>query len=35
VHHWELGPVALAVLKRNVADDAALTVAGSAARIDA
>ncbi|GAB2472951.1 YgfZ/GcvT domain-containing protein [Jatrophihabitans fulvus] len=34
VHHWELGPIALAVVKRTVADDAELTVAGQAARID-
>ncbi len=34
VRHYELGPVALAVLKRNVADDAALLVGQSAAAID-
>ena len=34
VHHHELGPIALAVIKRSLADDAALTVAGSAAAID-
>jgi tRNA-modifying protein YgfZ len=34
VHHYELGPVALAVIKRSVPDDAELTVAGSAAAID-
>jgi tRNA-modifying protein YgfZ len=34
VRHAELGPIALAVLRRNVADDAALEVAGSAAAID-
>jgi folate-binding protein YgfZ len=28
VHHYELGPVALAVIKRSLPDDAALTVAG-------
>jgi hypothetical protein len=30
VQHAELGPVALAVIKRNTADDALLTVAGMA-----
>lgn len=35
VRHHELGMVALAVLKRNVPDDARLTVAESAAAIDA
>ena len=34
VRHYELGPVALAVLRRNVADDAALTVGDTAAAID-
>ncbi|WP_306203990.1 CAF17-like 4Fe-4S cluster assembly/insertion protein YgfZ [Actinoplanes sp. RD1] len=34
VRHHELGMIALAVLKRNVADDARLTVAESAAAID-
>jgi folate-binding protein YgfZ len=34
VRHFELGPVALAVLKRNVPDDARLLVDGSAAAID-
>lgn len=34
VRHFELGPVALAVVKRNVSDDAALLVDGSAAAID-
>jgi folate-binding protein YgfZ len=34
VRHHELGQVALALVKRNVADDAALTVAGVAASID-
>ena len=34
VRHHELGMVALAVIKRNVPDDAALTVAESAAAID-
>jgi hypothetical protein len=34
VHHAELGPVALAVIKRNVADDAPLTVAGMAMRAE-
>jgi tRNA-modifying protein YgfZ len=32
--HFELGPVALALVKRNVPDDAALVVAGVAAAID-
>lgn len=31
VHHAELGPIALAVIKRQVADDARLVVAGMAA----
>ncbi|MGH3655324.1 MAG: YgfZ/GcvT domain-containing protein, partial [Micromonosporaceae bacterium] len=35
VHHYEWGPVALAVLKRNVSDDATLAVADFAASIDA
>jgi folate-binding protein YgfZ len=35
VRHHELGMVALAVIKRNVPDDAALSVAESAAAIDA
>lgn len=34
VRHGELGPVALAVLRRNVADDAALRVGESTAAID-
>jgi hypothetical protein len=34
VHHAELGPIALAVIKRNVADDATLTVAGMAMRAE-
>ncbi|AVT29994.1 folate-binding protein YgfZ [Plantactinospora sp. BC1] len=34
VRHFELGPVALAVLKRSVPDDAALLVEGQAAAID-
>jgi hypothetical protein len=34
VHHYELGPVALAVIKRSLPDDTALVVAGSAAAID-
>lgn len=34
VHHFELGPIALAVVKRNVPDDALLTVAGASAAID-
>ena len=32
--HHELGPIALALVKRNVPDDAALAVGGVAARID-
>lgn len=32
--HYELGPIALALLKRNVPDDAALRVGASAAAID-
>jgi folate-binding protein YgfZ len=35
VRHHELGMIALAVVKRNVADDARLTVGESAAAIDA
>jgi hypothetical protein len=35
VHHWELGPIALAVVKRAVADDAVLAVAGSPVSIRA
>ncbi len=35
VRHHELGMIALAVLKRNVADDAKLTVGESAAAVDA
>lgn len=34
VQHAELGPVALAVIKRNTDDDAKLTVAGMAMRIE-
>lgn len=34
VRHFELGPVALAVLRRNVADDTALRVGDSTAAID-
>jgi folate-binding protein YgfZ len=34
VRHHELGPVALALVKRNVPDDAPLVVAGVAAQID-
>ena len=34
VRHHELGQIALAVVKRNVADDAALLVGESAAAID-
>jgi hypothetical protein len=35
VHHYELGPIALAVIKRSLPDDAALSVLGSAVSIDA
>lgn len=35
VRHYELGMIALAVLKRNVADDADLRVGESAAKVDA
>jgi tRNA-modifying protein YgfZ len=34
VHHAELGPIALAVIKRQTADDAHLTVAGMAAKAE-
>jgi folate-binding Fe-S cluster repair protein YgfZ len=34
VQHWELGPVALAVVKRTVADGAAVRVAGADATVD-
>ncbi len=34
VHHFELGPVALAVVKRSLPDDAALSVAGAPIAID-
>jgi folate-binding protein YgfZ len=34
LHHYELGPIALAVIKRSLPDGAALTVAGSAVAID-
>jgi tRNA-modifying protein YgfZ len=34
VHHYELGAIALAVIKRSIPDDAPLTVDGSAAAID-
>ncbi len=33
-YHAELGPIALAIIKRNVADDAVLTAGGIAASID-
>jgi folate-binding protein YgfZ len=33
-HHYELGPIALAVIKRTVPDDAPLTVAGAPVAID-
>ena len=35
VHHYEYGPIALAVIKRSLPDDAALTVAGAPVSIDA
>jgi tRNA-modifying protein YgfZ len=35
VHHYELGPIALAVIKRTTPDDAALTVAGAPVAVDA
>jgi folate-binding Fe-S cluster repair protein YgfZ len=35
VRHHELGPIALALVKRNVPDDAALTAGGVAAQVDA
>jgi tRNA-modifying protein YgfZ len=34
VHHYELGPVALAVIKRSLADDASLTVEGAPVAVD-
>ena len=34
VHHYELGPIALAVIKRSVADDAELMVAGARVAVD-
>jgi len=34
VQHHEYGPIALAVIKRTLPDDAALTVGGTAAAID-
>jgi folate-binding Fe-S cluster repair protein YgfZ len=34
VHHFELGPVALAVIKRTVSADAELIVAGAPVRVD-
>jgi tRNA-modifying protein YgfZ len=34
VHHYELGPIALAVIKRSLADDAELTVLGSSVSVD-
>ncbi|MGH8862126.1 MAG: YgfZ/GcvT domain-containing protein [Jatrophihabitantaceae bacterium] len=34
VHHHELGPIALAVVKRSLPDETPLTVAGSSAKID-
>lgn len=35
VHHFELGAIALAVVKRSIPDDATLAVAGQTASIDA
>jgi folate-binding protein YgfZ len=35
LHHFELGPIALAVIKRTLPDDASLTVAGAPVAIDA
>jgi folate-binding protein YgfZ len=34
LHHYELGPIALAVIKRSLPDDAALSIAGSAVAVD-
>jgi folate-binding protein YgfZ len=34
VQHYDLGPIALAVVKRSIPDDTALTVAGQHAAID-
>jgi folate-binding protein YgfZ len=34
VHHFELGPVALAVVKRNIPDGAFLTISGQPAALD-
>jgi len=34
-HHYELGPIALAVIKRTVPDDAPLSVAGAPVAVDA
>jgi tRNA-modifying protein YgfZ len=34
VHHFDLGPVGLAVVKRSLPDDAALLIDGHQARID-
>ena len=34
VHHAELGPIALAVIKRSTSDDAHLAVAGMAAKVE-
>jgi hypothetical protein len=34
VHHYELGPIALAVVKRSLPDGTELTVGGEPARID-
>jgi tRNA-modifying protein YgfZ len=34
MHHYELGPIALAVVKRSITDDSELTVGAAAARID-
>jgi hypothetical protein len=35
VRHYELGAIALAIVKRTVADDAVLDVSGATAAIDA
>ena len=34
VRHYELGPIALALIKRNVADDSVLRVGETSAAID-
>jgi folate-binding Fe-S cluster repair protein YgfZ len=35
LHHYELGPIALAVIKRSLPDDSVLVVDGAPAAIDA